>query len=123
MPQEPLISIVDDSPALLDSMRRLMKSVGYTVQIFPSAAAFLASPCLGQTACLVADVHMPGMHGDELHRHLLASGYSIPTILVTAFPDEAVKHRALQEGVICYLHKPLDDKDLIGCVRSALEGS
>jgi FixJ family two-component response regulator len=94
---------------------------GYTVESFPSAADFLASRLVPETDCLVADVHMPGMTGVELHRHLADTGYAIPTILVTAYPDEAVRNQALKDGVVCYLSKPLDDNDLERCLRSALQ--
>ena len=116
-----LISIVDDDQPLLDSMRRLMRALGYPAQTFSSAADFLASPRLGETACLIADVHMPGMNGDDLHRRLINSGYSIPTILVTAYPDDVVQARALKDGIVCYLHKPLDPNQLVDCIRSALD--
>lgn len=116
-----LISMVDDDPSFRDSMRRLMKSLGYKVEVFPSAADFLASPRLLETACLITDVHMPAMTGVELHRHLLDSGRTIPTILVTAYPDEAVQARALSDGVVCYLPKPIDEHRLMRCLRSALE--
>ena len=65
-----------------------MTVLGYTVEAFPSAADFLASPLLPATGCLVTDVQMPGMSGVELHRHLVDTGHVIPTILVTAYPDE-----------------------------------
>ena len=65
-----------------------MRSLGYTVEAFPSATDFLASPRLVETACLIADVHMPAMTGIELYRHLIDEGYSIPTILVTAYLDD-----------------------------------
>jgi len=61
------------------------------------------------------------MSGVELHRHLVDAGYAIPTILVTAYPDEVVKDRALKDGVVCYLGKPVDDNDLERCLRSALQ--
>jgi FixJ family two-component response regulator len=121
LPKRSLISIVDDDPHLLDSMGRLMRSRGYMVQTFPSAADFLASPRLGETACLIADVHMPGMNGDELHRRLIDSGCAIPTILVTAYPDDVVRARAVEDGVVCYLHKPLDENHLMDCIRGVLE--
>ena len=95
--------------------------LGYTVESFPSAADFLASRLLPETACLVADVHMPGMTGIELHGRLIKLGYAIPTILVTAYPDEALKDRALKDGVFCYLRKPVDDGELEGCLRTALK--
>ena len=69
-------------------MRKLMTALGYTVEAFPSAADFLASPLLPATGCLVTDVQMPGMSGVELHRHLVDTGHVIPTILVTAYPDD-----------------------------------
>jgi FixJ family two-component response regulator len=94
---------------------------GYTVESFPSAADFLASRLVPETDCLVADVHMPGMTGVELHRHLVDTGHAIPTILVTAYPDEVVRDQALKDGVVCYLSKPVDDDDLERCLRSALQ--
>ena len=116
-----LISIVEDDHPFRESMRKLVNSLGYTVEVFPSAADFLASPFLTATACLVTDVQMPGMTGVELHRHLIAAGYAIPTIIVTAYPDEVVRRRALKDGVVCYLRKPVDDDHLERCLRSALE--
>jgi FixJ family two-component response regulator len=115
-----LISIVDDDQAFRDSMRRLIKSLGYTVAVFPSAAEFLASPRLAVTACLVADVHMPEMTGVELYRHLIGTRQGIPTILVTAYPDDRVQERMLSEGVRCYLRKPLEEAVLIDCLHCAV---
>jgi FixJ family two-component response regulator len=93
--------------------------LGYNVEAFPTAVDFLASPRLAETACLIADVHMPGMTGLELHRRLIEAGYAIPTILVTAYPDEDVKARALKDGVVGYLRKPVDQEQLLRCVRAA----
>jgi FixJ family two-component response regulator len=101
-------------------MRRLMRSLGYRVEVFASAADFLASPRLGETACLIADVNMPAMTGVELYRHLIDSGHAIPTILVTAYADDDVGSRALKDGVICYLRKPVDEKYLNRCLLAAL---
>ena len=108
-----LVSVVEDDQFFRESMRRLMRSLGYSVEAFPSAADFLASPRLVETACLIADVHMPAMTGLELYRHLIDAGYAIPTILVTAYPDDDVRARALNDGVVCYLRKPIDEKHLM----------
>jgi FixJ family two-component response regulator len=116
-----LISIVEDDEPFRESMRKLMTVLGYTVEVFPSARDFLASPLLAATACLVSDVQMPGMSGVELHKHLIKAGHVIPTILVTAYPDEMSRNRALMEGVVCYLAKPVDDYHLERCLRSALD--
>jgi FixJ family two-component response regulator len=120
MAQSRLISIVEDDEPFRESMRKLMTALGYTVEVFPSARDFLASPLLPGTACLVSDVQMPGMSGVELHKHLIKAGHVIPTILVTAYPDEMTRNRALMDGVVCYLPKPVDDDHLERCLRSAL---
>ena len=97
-----------------------MRSLGYSVEAFPSAADFLASPRLVETACLIADVHMPAMNGLELYRRLVEMGHAIPTILVTGYPDEDVRTRAMKDGIVCYLRKPVDEKHFMPCLRAAL---
>jgi FixJ family two-component response regulator len=120
MMQKALVSVVDDDRFFRESMCRLMRSLGHTVDVFSSAAEFLASPRLAETACLIADIHMPAMTGLELHRRLIDTGHTIPTILVTAFPSDADHARALNDGVVRYLRKPVDDEHLAQCVREAL---
>lgn len=93
--------------------------MGYTVEAFSSAADFVASPRLGETACLIADVHMPAMTGIELYRYLLDTGSRIPTILVTAYPNDSDRVRALNDGVVCYLRKPVDENELERCLHAA----
>ena len=122
MRKEPLVAVVEDDQFFRESMKRLMRSLGYAVEAFASAAAFLASPRLAETAVLIADMHMPAMTGVELNKHLVDAGYAIPTILVTAYPDEAKRAQALKDGVICYLRKPFGVDDLVGCVQMAVEG-
>ena len=123
MPKEPLISIVDDDESIRAAIEGLMRSLGYAAKSFASAQDFVASRDLRRTACLIADVNMPGMTGPDLHRHLLASNIDIPTILITAYPDDEVRDRALRAGAICYLRKPFDEAALLGCVQSALRKS
>jgi FixJ family two-component response regulator len=120
MPKASLVSVVEDDQFFRESMRRLIRSLGYGVEAFPSATDFLASPHLGETACLIADVHMPTMTGLELHRRLVETGHTIPTILVTAYPDSDVKARALKDGIVCYLRKPVNERHLVECLRAAL---
>ena len=121
MPKASLVSVVEDDPYFRESMRRLMRSLGYGVEAFSSAADFLASPRLVETTCLITDVHMPAMTGVELYRHLIEAGYTIPTILVTAYPDDVDRARALNDGVVCYLRKPVEEQHLIRCLRAAIE--
>ena len=115
-----LISIVEDDQFFRESMGRLMRSFGYAVEGFRSAADFLASPRLAETGCLIADVHMPAMSGIELYRHLIDAGRAIPTILVTAYPNDLDRARALNDGVVCYLRKPVNEQDLLRCLRATL---
>ena len=118
-----LVSVVDDDQFFRESMCRLMRSLGYTADFFSSAAEFLASPRLAETACLIADVQMPAMTGLELHRRLVETGQAIPTILMTAFPNNVDRARALNDGVMCYLPKPAEEEHLTRCVREALRSA
>src|SRR6516225_8433206 len=115
-----LVSVVEDDRFFRESMKRLLRSLGYAVEGFPSAADFLASPRLTETTCLIADVHMPVMTGIELYRHLIKAGHAIPTILVTGYPNDGERAGALNDGVVCYLRKPIDEKYLKQCLRAAL---
>ena len=117
---KPLISIVDDDESMREAIKGLMRSLGYRVEAVASAQEFLSSRHVRRTSCLIADMQMPGMTGLELHHHLSASGKVIPTVLITAYPDDGVRERALAAGVSGYLSKPFDENDLLACIRSAL---
>jgi len=117
----PFVSVIDDDKFSRASMRRLVTSLGYAAEDFGSAADFLASPRLAETACLIADIHMPMMTGVELHRHLIDVGRAIPTILVTGQPDDGERARALNDGVVCYLGKPISEERLVRCLHLALQ--
>ena len=115
-----LISVVDDDESMREAIRGLMKSLGYAAVAFASAEEFLSSCQIPRTSCLITDVQMPGITGLELHHRLLAAGKIIPTILITAYPDDSARERALGDGVVSYLSKPFDDNDLLTCIRSSL---
>ena len=123
MSSEIQISIVDDDEQSRSALAGLMQAMGFTIEAFPSAMDFLASPNVRHTSCLIVDVHMPRMTGTELHSRLVGSGYNIPTILITAYPDDGARARALSQGVVGYLAKPIDEEVLLGCVESALQGA
>ena len=116
----PLIAVVDNDASALQAIAALVCSFGFGACKFASAAEFLRALPGHGAACLIADVQMPGMTGLELHRHLASNGDVIPTILTTAYPNEATRIRALREGVLCYLGKPVGPDDLLGCIRAAL---
>ena len=115
-----LISIVDDDESVREATKGLMMAIGYVAETFESAVDFLNSDGARHTSCLIVDMQMPGMTGLELYGRLVASGHPIPTIVVTAYPDDRIRARALKAGVICYLTKPFSEDDLVGCIRSAL---
>jgi len=121
--KKPVISIVDDDTSVREGTVDLIQSSGFGVEAFQGADDFLNSKHLGRTSCLIADVRMPGMTGLELHERLIQTGIPIPTILLTAYPNEKDRERALRSGVICYLAKPYKEEDLLGCIRSALAAS
>ena len=115
-----VIAIVDDDASLREALTGLIRSLGHRAVAFPSAEDFLNSKGRDNTSCVIADVQMQGMSGPDLHNRLLASGRPIPTILITAYPNESVRTRALEAGVKGFLIKPFNDEDLVVCIRSAL---
>jgi FixJ family two-component response regulator len=121
MPNKPVIAIVDDDGSVREALMSLMRALGFVSEAYGCAEDFLRSGRLDRASCLIADVRMPGMTGLELHRRLVASGHPIPTVLITAHDDEEGRRRALNAGVLCYLTKPFNEDDLLGCIHSALE--
>jgi FixJ family two-component response regulator len=118
-----LITVLDDDASVRESISSLLRSVGYAVNEFVSAEEFVASTTLGQTDCLITDVRMPGMSGLELQRRLALSHPRLPVILMTAHAaDEEVRLRALKDGAVEYLFKPLDEETLLRAVEPALLG-
>lgn len=119
MPQIPLVAVVNDDDPSRDAVVGLIRALGFATADFSSAADLLNSDHLSRTKCLVADLRMPRMSGLELHRHLVASGIQISTILMTAYPDDLSRAQALKEGVQCYLAKPCKVDELLSCIRAA----
>jgi FixJ family two-component response regulator len=116
-----IVAIVDDDKAVGNAIEVLMRSMGLVAQAFSSGEEFLRSPELSRTGCLVVDFDMPNMSGLDLHNNLSLLGKAIPTVLITAYPSDDIRARALQAGVICYLPKPFDECELVSCIESALD--
>jgi FixJ family two-component response regulator len=115
------ISVVDDDKSVREATKGLVRSLGYATATFASAEEFLVSGRLGDTACLITDVQMPGMSGVDLQSHLTAHGHCPPMIFVTAYPEESVRARALDAGAFGFLSKPFSAESLIACLDRALE--
>jgi FixJ family two-component response regulator len=114
------VSIVDDDQSVRDGIVDLIRAIGFDAEAFERAELFLQSGRLQHTSCLITDARMPGMSGLELYDRLVASGRAIPTIVITAYPLDADRARALGAGVLCYLAKPVDEDELIACIKSAV---
>lgn len=117
----PLISVVDDDLSVREATTSLLESHGYTTVAFGSAEEFLGSARLQETCCLVTDVKMPGVSGVDLQRRLISAGHRIPTIFMTAYPEEHLRVAALEAGALGFLSKPLNEAHLISCLEGALE--
>jgi FixJ family two-component response regulator len=116
----PLISIVDDDDIVRRAIESLLTSRGFRACTFPTADEFLQSPLLAETSCLISDVQMPGISGVQLQDRLADFGLSIPTIFITAYPDDSVRTRVLSNGAVCFLLKPFDAQSLIECIDDVL---
>lgn len=109
------VAIVEDDELVRAATVSLVRSVGLEATPYRSALDFLEAP-LEACGCIVSDVHMPGMSGLELLDRLHALGSTIPVILVTAYPTEQIKARALEGGAHCFLEKPCDPDSLVDCL-------
>ncbi len=115
-----LIYIVDDDASLRRSLKNLLTSVGFRVETFESAEAFVESVRRDSIGCVVLDLRMGGMSGLDLLRHLAATGSRIPVIMLTAHGDDEMRRRSLQAGAVAFLEKPVQGAALLDAVRTAL---
>jgi len=116
-----LVAIVDDDDLMRSALQGLLKAVGLPAQAFASAEEFLQSGQQRLTACLIADIRMPGMSGLELQAKLNAEHCRIPTIFITAHGDAKMRMQALRAGAVEFMAKPFDDEVLLESVRAALD--
>jgi len=118
-----IISVVDDDESVRNSMRRLLRSMGFEVRIFPSAQEFLSQGPLHDHGCAIVDVRMPEMSGLELQERLMESGIPLPIIFITAHEDTVVRKQAMRAGALAFLQKPFSDPCLLDAINLALERS
>jgi FixJ family two-component response regulator len=123
MPRIPLISVIDDDDALRRSLENLIRSVGWRVQCFSSAEAFLKANQMHETGCLILDVRMRGMSGLELQRQLVVANSHTPIIFITAYEDDDRRRQALEAGAVAFLHKPFYQEELLNAIDTALKDS
>jgi FixJ family two-component response regulator len=115
-----VVTIVDDDRSVLRSLENLLSSAGHDVASFPSARAFLASGCLERTCCLILDLQMPEMSGQELFAHVIRER-PVPVIILTAVADDDERDRLLRDGAIAFLTKPFRASEILDAVKTALQ--
>lgn len=119
-PPAPAVFVVDDDPSVRKSLTRVMRSAGYTVEAFASAAAFLARGPFPDPCCAVVDVRMPGLSGLDLQQALARSGYGVPIVFVTGHGDIPMSVHAMKAGAVDFLTKPFGVADLLAAVGRAI---
>lgn len=117
MTPSPVVAVVDDDPGIRGSLDSLLRSAGMTSLPFPSAEALLGSGAETRVACIVTDLHMPGMTGLELQAEIARRGWPHPVIMMTAFPTDAARDQALGAGAIAFLTKPIDPDSLLDAIE------
>src|SRR6266478_3567422 len=120
MPEDIVVSIVDDDASVRRSTRRLLCSSGFRAEAFASAEEFLNSKSAAETACLILDLRMPGMNGLELQRRLSQNGHGVPIIFLSAQASEEDERSALSAGAVQFLRKPISKEALLSAIHEAL---
>ena len=120
MQKPSLISVVDDSESVRESLPDLLRHVGFEVQAFASAEEFLAANVVDATSCLVLDVGLPGMSGPDLQQELIRQGRAVPIVFITAQGDASIRPRLVARGAAACLFKPFTDTALIDAVTAAM---
>jgi FixJ family two-component response regulator len=118
-----MISIIDDDSIVREAVGDLVHSLGYEVTAFISAEDFLDYGRVAETSCLITDLQLPGLDGLELQAKLLADGYSLPIIFITAFPQETSRRRAMNAGAVAFLSKPFEEHIFLDRLDMALKAS
>jgi FixJ family two-component response regulator len=116
-----VVFVVDDDAAIRDSLRRLITSVGSTVEVFPSARAFLEARRPDAPGCLVLDVRLPGLSGLDLQRELAVTDAELPIVFLTGHGDIPMSVHAMKAGAVEFLTKPFRAQELLDAIRSAIE--
>lgn len=120
MNKRPLVAVVDDSDSVRESLPDLLEQVGFAVQAFSSAEAFLASQARNEASCLILDVGLPGMSGPDLQQELNRRENAVPIVFITAQGDKSLQPRLIAAGAVACLFKPFSDTELLGAVNAAL---
>ena len=117
---QPIVFVIDDDRAIRQGLESLIRSIGLRVTSFPSAAEFLSATRPDVPSCLVLDVRMPGQSGLELQSQMRGSGMDIPTIFITGHGDIPMTVRAMKDGAMEFLTKPVRGQELLDAIQKAI---
>jgi two-component system, LuxR family, response regulator FixJ len=117
-----VIYIVDDDDAVRDALGLLFEAEGLASEAYASAQRFLDELPLLTPACVVTDVHMAGVNGLQLLRHLKSLGGDVPVVVITGRADRALAAQALAAGAAAFVEKPFHADEIVAAVRSAMAG-
>lgn len=118
-----LVAVVDDEAEVCKALRRLLRSAGFDVLTFPSGQEFLQSVQNQQPDCLILDLHLPGLTGLDVQRHLVATAMRFPVIVITGRDEPGLGEKVIAAGAAAFLLKPVDDVELLGTVRESVSKS
>ena len=121
MSTEPLVAVIDDDDPFRTALVESLCSFGYRVRGFASAEEFIAANLEPSCNCIITDIHMPGMNGLDLKRHLVARSSNVPVIMITARAEERLEARVAASGAVCLLRKPFESDDLIGWLKRLMK--
>ena len=121
MSTEPLVAVIDDDDPFRTALVESLCSFGYRVRGFASAEEFIAANLEPSCNCIITDIHMPGMNGLDLKRHLVARSSNVPVIMITAQAEERLEARVAACGAVCLLRKPFESDDLIGWLKRLMK--
>jgi FixJ family two-component response regulator len=115
------VAVVDDDPSVCRALKRLLTAASFQTRTFVSALEFIDALTHGRPDCLVTDIQIPEFSGFDLHRYLRNTDQAVPTIVITAFDDAAIRTRWLTDGVVAYLTKPIDGAALVSALHAATQ--
>lgn len=117
---KPKIVVVDDDADMGRAMERLLNGSGFRPVTFASGEALLASADIADAACMILDIHLPGLSGFETCRRVREGGIRVPVIFITAYGEERSENRAREAGAVAYFTKPFERRHLLGAIATAL---
>jgi FixJ family two-component response regulator len=119
---DPVIFVIDDDVSVRTAIKRLLLSMKLPVRLFGSAEQFLAQADSTARGCLILDLRLPGMTGEQLQKQMVVEEWKLPIIIVSAHDDAESKDAALRMGAIAFLRKPFDRQEFLTSVHAAVAG-